>query len=598
MSILAAKLPYLRLSILALVSATMLSGIVQYFPLHYGVIIPLILYLLSIALVTTNSRHISQSLLLSAQPLFILPLIIPLSLQFAPNLYAYCLYVVVFFFLSLLCHNEIAVQKKHLPNLAFFVLFLLLGAAAGAGIALFIPSLHLYPGFTFALGTVLLCFFMPPSPIISPNVPLSSRRPVAMTLLMLFFGLLVALHSATPSIAALQLPLIGKISGLYTVLYCIIAASLALTFRHHPLYFGLAAAAIIASSLILPAAYMPYRAGDTLFSFELTHEFITLICAIALFLTLQSTVLFKQKTRYGMVQVRHNVRNNTVQLFTNGVPQGFQALDAAQRAEPGNAYARSGPLGQLFAALPADHLPQQIAVIGLGVGAVAAYGKEGQSITFYEENPLIDTIARSGKFFSYLQSTPAETRTITGDARKELQQAPAHGYDLILLDPICGKHIPKHLLTLEAFELYTDKLSPRGIIALNITLSLVDLVPVIGTLACKAGLSALSELYHNPGNIPAAPQLAKGLAVLPRKADSDNMDAITKKYSQIMQSVLTVLGVTSMNENAGSDSHWIVMSPHSENLTFLAHDTRWKPLPSALTSELWTDSLWKYNTFK
>src|SRR4030095_14289485 len=75
---------------------------------------------------------------------------------------------------------------------------------------------------------------------------------------------------------------------------------------------------------------------------------------------------------YGMHRI---MRDAHFRILVHGSTEhGRQSLDPARSGEPLTYYSRSGPIGQLFGALsPADPRIQNVAVLGLGTGAMAAY---------------------------------------------------------------------------------------------------------------------------------------------------------------------------------------------------------------------------------
>ena len=121
-------------------------------------------------------------------------------------------------------------------------------------------------------------------------------------------------------------------------------------------------------------------------------------------------------------------------------------------------YARSGPLGDVMSVLD----PTTSAVVGLGTGTIAAYGEAGDSMTFYEIDPEIVSMAKDPRLFTYLRDSKATVSTVVGDGRLRLKEAPDGTYDLIVLDAFSSDAVPVHLLTQEAFDLYSGKLSPTG----------------------------------------------------------------------------------------------------------------------------------------
>ena len=130
--------------------------------------------------------------------------------------------------------------------------------------------------------------------------------------------------------------------------------------------------------------------------------------------------------------------------------------------------------------------PLRIAVVGLGVGTMAAYGERGDLVKFYEINPQVEQIARH--HFFYLKDTPAEVQVVIGDARLSMEREAPQEYDLIVLDAFSGDAIPVHLLTLEAIGIYQRHLKPTGVIAIHVSNRHLDLVPVVGTLAKETGM--------------------------------------------------------------------------------------------------------------
>ena len=89
-------------------------------------------------------------------------------------------------------------------------------------------------------------------------------------------------------------------------------------------------------------------------------------------------------------------------------------------------------------------------MIGLGIGSLASYGKEGQDFTFFE---MIRTWRDRGDtpgFFRYLDNCQAHWRIVLGDARLSLYREPDETFGLIVLDAFSGDAVPIHLLTREA----------------------------------------------------------------------------------------------------------------------------------------------------
>ncbi len=141
--------------------------------------------------------------------------------------------------------------------------------------------------------------------------------------------------------------------------------------------------------------------------------------------------------------------------------------------------------------------PRNIGVLGLGVGAIAAYGREGDTFRFYEIDPLVEKVARQE--FTYLSGCRGKVDVLIGDGRLLLEQDHNQKFDLLAIDAFSGDSVPLHLLTIEAMKLYFSRLKPDGILALNITNRHIDLGPVLALAGNELGKRAI--LIFHPGDM-------------------------------------------------------------------------------------------------
>ena len=81
----------------------------------------------------------------------------------------------------------------------------------------------------------------------------------------------------------------------------------------------------------------------------------------------------------------------------------------------------------------------RLAIIGLGSGTLACYGQKGQTIDFYEIDPIIKrlSVPPDGQqpIFHYLYDAEArgsDVRVILGDGRLSLKSAPEHYYHILV----------------------------------------------------------------------------------------------------------------------------------------------------------------------
>jgi predicted membrane-bound spermidine synthase len=176
-------------------------------------------------------------------------------------------------------------------------------------------------------------------------------------------------------------------------------------------------------------------------------------------------------------------------LFHGTVLHGAEYFAGPQAATPFYG-SNTGPAMAIDFCCP--NRSRRIGVIGLGAGSLAAYAHSGDTIRFYEIDPLIVKMARD--YFTYMRASPAKVEVVLGDGRISLSQELANGtsqnFDVLAIDAFSGGAIPVHLLTREAIELYRRHLRPGGILAINITNVYLDLAPIVAAQAVQAGLQA------------------------------------------------------------------------------------------------------------
>ncbi len=179
----------------------------------------------------------------------------------------------------------------------------------------------------------------------------------------------------------------------------------------------------------------------------------------------------------------------TVRTLMNGsIRHGTQVLGNDElRHTPTTYYTSSSGVG-LAIRFCCKGRSRKIGVIGLGAGTLAAYGRPGDHIRFYEINPAVPAIANDT--FTYIKDSQAQVEIVEGDGRTSLAQEPPQVFDVLVVDAFSGDAIPIHLLTAEAMELYRRHLAPGGILAFHISNRHVDLAPAIALLADSVGMQA------------------------------------------------------------------------------------------------------------
>ncbi len=213
---------------------------------------------------------------------------------------------------------------------------------------------------------------------------------------------------------------------------------------------------------------------------------------------------------YGVIKVNRTGVGNALttahSLMHGRIQHGLQFAIGPLRTMPISYYGESTGVGLAIKALRGAEAPPrtlEIGVVGLGAGLMAAWGRNGDVLTFYEINP--DIVRLAERYFTYLQDTPARVEIVMGDARLSLEREAAAGlakpFDLLALDAFSGDAIPLHLLTREAFEVFWRRLKPGGVLAVHISNRFLNLGPLVRGLAELSGREVLRvENFKNTAN--------------------------------------------------------------------------------------------------
>ena len=220
---------------------------------------------------------------------------------------------------------------------------------------------------------------------------------------------------------------------------------------------------------------------------------------VAINLSGAQPIVAKWRNFYGILRVTdHPDANGGMRDLTHGrIKHGSQYLDPVKRDQPTSYYGPHSGVAIALNALP--EAPRQIAVIGLGTGTMAAWGRPGDLVRFYEINPLVQTIATT--WFTFLPDSRARTEVVLGDARiqmeGELANPPAPVFDLIVVDAFSSDAIPMHLLTAEAADIYRQRLIPGGLLLFHISNRTLNLEPVTRGLAQHLNWNAAQVLSED-----------------------------------------------------------------------------------------------------
>jgi hypothetical protein len=512
-----------RWVLFAFIPTSLLLGVTTYLTTDIAAIpllwaLPLAIYLLTFILAFARQPLVSPQLsrkLLPLLPTLTTALLLLLLLKVThPTLLILPLHLLGLGVLALAFHGELARSRPAAADLTRFYLCISLGGVlAGWFNALLAPlaftTLLEYP--LLLLISLLLLKTLDPQPFASS--PLRVSLPLS-------FGLVVGGLLMGWSGQAWQ----AYLPGTLTALALWLLMSWLLDFKKLPLSFG-------CLLLILLSQFSINSLGG---------------------------ILSTQRSFFGVYQVLQDPQGQYNTLLHGTTVHGRQNYDPSRQGEPLTYFTRTGPMGQVFSAWnlqqsnQQDTSPKRVAVLGLGVGTLAAYAQPGQDWTFYEIDPLVTQLAQNPTYFSFLANAPILPKVVTGDARLQIQATPAAGYDLIVMDAFSSDAIPVHLVTREALELYLQKLSAQGWIVVNITNRHLDLSPVLARLAQELGLTAISQYDRQ---------------------------------------------ISDADQQAGkAASRWVVLSRHRQDLGSLQTDPHWQTLQASPSAPLWSDdfsNLWQ-----
>lgn len=497
----------LRWMALAFVPSSLLLGVTSYLSTDVAAVpllwvIPLALYLITFIIVFSRRTR---------QPIRAMPLVHAILLTTLVMLvfwdvhvdlrWAYPLNLGVFTATALLLHGELGASRPSPVHLTEFYLWIALGGALGGAFNAIVAPVLFKSIAEYQLVLVLACFLRPTQR--APRVPFVEDIPamVGVAIPALLLGIFAA-----PGLDG------RHVFGIpATLIVSVIAGGFVLAFSGSPLRFGASLAVIAIIGTI---------------RYERSEK-----------------VMYADRSFFGAYRVIRGPGPSNI-LAHGTTIHGAQFIDAARRRDPVTYYHQKGPVGQLFEALQQRLQNKRIGVVGLGAGTLLCYSKPGQEWTFFEIDPLVESIAGNRKYFTFLKECMVQPRVVIGDARLTLTREPAKRFALLIVDAFSSDAIPVHLLTCEALRVYKRALEDDGVLLIHISNQNLSLEPVVAAVAADAGLVAFL-----------------GAHTAPVRAEWRDLE-----YS----------------------SDWVALAARKEDLGGLVTDRRWKRLGTS-GRQPWTD---------
>jgi len=467
-------------------------------------VVPLSIYLVTFVVAFSPSAVRGRALARRFMPLAVIALTLVLVAQMnEPLSYVIPVHLIGFAIVALFCHGELADDRPSPARLTEFYFWIALGGMLGGLFNALLAPVLFVSVVEYPLAIALACALR-----LSGAGESLTRQARSAWVRDVAFAVVIG---AVASASALLNDRIGAQSR-FLILGAAVPAVVAFGQQRRPFRFLACVVALLLSGTLVESAF--------------------------------GRAVYASRTFFGIYRVRIDDRLNYRFMFHGTTLHGMQSVLPERRHESLSYFHKTGPIGQVFAQVPAASQASEVGVVGLGVGSLASYAGPAQRWTFYEIDPVVERIARDPEFFTYLQDCGPRCVVSIGDARLSLARARPQQYGLIILDAFSSDAIPIHLLTREAMSLYLSRLAPGGVIAMHISNLHLSLAPVLGRVAQDQGLVALWQ--QEP---PTAGSLSVG------------------KFP----------------------SQWMVVARDPRDLGALTSDSRWRAPIVGPTTPLWTD---------
>jgi len=462
--------------VLAFIPSSLMLGITSYMTNNIASapflwIMPLALYLLTFVIVFARRPIVSTGTIAKLFPWVIIVALLTMMPNFTFDLFGLTintspskvikipLLLTAYFLISLYCHSILVGRRPESSHLTTFYILMSVGGVLGGIFNALIAPVIFDAVYEFVLVLVLVLFLRPSGFIL----PKAGENP---------WRIFCIGASAAAFNAAMLLRAGGEMKYIIFITVAILAVS-SLRFHTGRWFKGGMFAALA-------------------------------VCAIV-FNMFGSNNLYQDRSFYSVMGVKVDQSEfGEIHRFIHGDTfHNFQIREPSLQNIP-TAYYVEG--GSIHTAVEATRKiagsVMDVAVVGLGAGAMTCYQNPGESWTFYEIDQAVVDLARNTELFSYIDRCDPDANILVGDARQKMSLLAEESQDLIVIDAFSSDSIPAHLVTREALEVYRSRLKPEGLIFFHTSNNLLDVTSVVSRLAEDAGLAAryleINEFPNNP----------------------------------------------------------------------------------------------------
>lgn len=434
---------------------------------------PLALYLLTFVIAFQTRPWIPLHITLMLQATLIIMITALVGMATGQWLLLLVLHLACFFFTTLMCHQQMAARRPAPDRLTEFYLLMSFGGVVGGAFTALIAPAVFETVLEYPLVLVLACLAR----------PWLGGRPAKRDIWLMTAALSIAVFVPLMFEMMRYSP---SMRGVFTD-------------------FGLTKTAQLILGVAAVCAF-------------LIRDRVVMFTAIVAVMTLSAQHVgrgydwnLSDRSFFGVMRVaitRDDAMGGDVHVLMHGTTlHGAQARAPGFACSPTMYYATSTPLGQAAQRIQARSAAAKIGIVGQGSGAMAAYKRAVDDMTFFEIDPMVDRVSRDPAWFTFISDcADGPIRTVLGDARLTMAREAPGTYDLLVIDAFSSDAVPTHLLTVEAIEGYLKLLKPDGVVVLHLSNRNLEITMPAVAAARQLGAADLHQIYVER---PDAPEMAE-----------------------------------------------------------------------------------------